>query len=118
MAVTLKENSGRSRTEPEGPAGRLLQSSWDPRTHDRQKTQDTCQRDDKGRTDGRLTDCIWWSGGVVWGNGGGQGAAEVYAGKKIVILGERLRRNRDLGSHSEKQHDMNNRFLRKGEEPR
>lgn len=82
MAVTLKENSGRSRAETEGPAGRLLQSSRDPRTQDRQKTQDTCQRDNKGRTDGHLTDCIWRGGGVVWGNGGSQGAAEVSAGKK------------------------------------
>lgn len=74
MAVTLKENSGRSRTEPERPAGRLLQSSWDPRTHDRQKTQDTCQRDDKGRTDGHLTDCIWWSGRVGAWSGETEGA--------------------------------------------
>lgn len=57
-----------------------------------------------------------WGGGVVRGNGGSQGAAEVNAGKKTVILGERLELNRDLGSHSQKQHDTNNRPLRQGEE--
>ena len=36
--------------------------------------------------------------------------------KKVVILGERSKLNGDLGSHSEKQCDTNNRFRRKGEE--
>lgn len=89
MAVTLKENSGRSRTENEGPIGRLLQSSWDPRTQVRQKTPDTRQRDNRGRTDGHLTDCIWRRGGVGAWSGEMEGAK--------VLLRSTLEKNSDPG---------------------
>ena len=56
MAVTLKENSGRSRSGLEGPAGSLLQSSWDPRTQDRHKTHVTGMT--KAELMGIVTDCI------------------------------------------------------------
>lgn len=89
MPVTLKENSGRSRTEIEGPAGRLLQSSSGPRTQVRQKTPDTRQRDNRCRTDGHLTDCIWRRGGVGAWSGETEGAK--------VLLRSTLEKNSDPG---------------------
>lgn len=89
MAVTLKENSGRIRTEIERPSGRLLQSSWDPRTQIIQKTPDTRQRDNRGRTDGYLTDCIWQRGRVGAWSGETEGAK--------VLLRSMLEKNSDPG---------------------
>lgn len=75
--MTLKENSGRRGSGIEGPAGSLLQSSWDPRTQDGHKTH--VRGMTKAELMGIVTDCIWG----IWGRGGGPGAAEVDAGVEL-----------------------------------